>query len=163
MSTVVPWLFRGQGFVQTIVQGDHRSWTGWECHRPAGQRPAVAPPNITVNHGGHQVSVPDLFTVTEVAAILRIGRTAAYELAARDLATGGGEGLGVVRVGRQLRIRRAALEMLVVGALSWPVDVESVEVGILVPVTVVPLTVVRSPGERPRVEPWSEPSLPFSS
>jgi hypothetical protein len=63
---------------------------------------------------------PDLLTVTEAAAVLRIGRTASYELARRDLATGGGEGLGVVRVGGQLRVPRAALERLVGGPLSWP-------------------------------------------
>lgn len=63
---------------------------------------------------------PDLLTVPEAAAVLRIGRTASYELARRDLATGGGEGLGVVRVGGQLRVPRAALERLVGGPLSWP-------------------------------------------
>ena len=63
---------------------------------------------------------PDLLTVTEAAAVLRIGRTASYELARRDLATGGGEGLGVLRVGGQLRVPRAALERLVGGPLSWP-------------------------------------------
>lgn len=107
--------------------------------------------------------VPDLFTVTEAAAILRIGRTSAYELAARDLATGGGEGLGVVRVGGQLRVRRTALEVLVGGPVSWPLDDEPVEVGNVVPLTVVPLTVVPAPSEPPRLEPWSEPSLPFGS
>jgi hypothetical protein len=63
---------------------------------------------------------PDLLTVPEAAAVLRIGRTASYELARRDLATGGGEGLEVVRVGGQLRVPRAALERLVGGPLSWP-------------------------------------------
>ena len=54
------------------------------------------------------MSLPELFTVTEAAVVLRIGRTTAYELARRDLATGGGEGLGVIRVGGQLRIPRVA-------------------------------------------------------
>lgn len=62
--------------------------------------------------------VPDLMTIEEAAAVLRIGRTTAYELANRDLATGGGEGLGVVRVGRLLRVRRTALEVLVGGPLT---------------------------------------------
>jgi hypothetical protein len=62
--------------------------------------------------------------VTEAAAVLRIGRAASYELARRDLATGGGEGLGVVRVGGQLRVPRAALERLVGGPLSWPLTDE---------------------------------------
>ena len=62
--------------------------------------------------------VPDLLTIEEAAMVLRIGRTTAYELASRDLATGGGEGLGVVRVGRLLRVRRIALEALVGGPLT---------------------------------------------
>jgi len=63
---------------------------------------------------------PDLLTITEAAAVLRIGRTASYELARRDLASDGGEGLRVVRVGGQLRVPRASLERLVGGPLSWP-------------------------------------------
>jgi hypothetical protein len=73
-------------------------------------RPLGAPPMRT----------PDLLTITEAAAVLRIGRTASYELARRDLASDGGEGLGVVRVGGQLRVPRASLERLVGGPLSWP-------------------------------------------
>ena len=53
--------------------------------------------------------------------MLRIGRTAAYQLAQRDLATGGGEGLHVVRVGRLLRVPRAALEALAGGPIALPV------------------------------------------
>lgn len=63
---------------------------------------------------------PELFTVTEAAVVLRIGRTTAYELARRDLATGGGEGLDVRRVGGQLRIPRAALERIVGRSVSLP-------------------------------------------
>jgi excisionase family DNA binding protein len=64
------------------------------------------------------MAVPDLLTIEEAAAVLRVGRTTAYELANRDLATGGGEGLGVVRVGRLLRVRRSSLEALVGGPLT---------------------------------------------
>jgi excisionase family DNA binding protein len=71
------------------------------------------------------MAVPDLLTIEEAAAVLRIGRTTAYELANRDLATGGGEGLGVVRVGRLLRVRRTALEALVGGPLT-PVGAQPV-------------------------------------
>ena len=53
--------------------------------------------------------------------MLRIGRTAAYQLAQRDLATGGGEGLHVVRVGRLLRVPRVALEALAGGPIALPV------------------------------------------
>lgn len=68
------------------------------------------------------MAVPDLLTIDEAALVLRIGRTTAYELARRDLASGGGEGLGVVRVGRSLRVRRSALERLIGGPLTVPVD-----------------------------------------
>ncbi len=61
---------------------------------------------------------PVLFTVAEAAVVLRIGRTTAYELARRDLATDGGEGLGVVRVGGQLRIPRASLERMTGGPID---------------------------------------------
>lgn len=66
--------------------------------------------------------VPALLTVEEAARVLRIGRTAAYELARRDLATRGSEGLRVVRVGRLLRVPRVALEDLVGGPFTIPAD-----------------------------------------
>lgn len=56
--------------------------------------------------------LPEVLTVEEAAAALRIGRRLAYELAARYLATGGAEGLPVVRLGRCLRVPRAKLEHL---------------------------------------------------
>ncbi len=56
------------------------------------------------------MSVPDLLTIEETARVLRIGRSAAYELAGRYLASGGAEGLPVIRVGRLLRVSRVALE-----------------------------------------------------
>jgi excisionase family DNA binding protein len=56
--------------------------------------------------------VPQFLTVEEAAAVLRIGRTSAYELARRWLATSGREGLPVIRLGRTLRVPQAALERL---------------------------------------------------
>ena len=56
------------------------------------------------------MSVPDLLTVEEAARVLRIGRSSAYELASRYLASDGADGMPVVRVGRLLRVPRAALE-----------------------------------------------------
>jgi hypothetical protein len=47
---------------------------------------------------------PRFLTVTEAAAILRIGRTAAYAQARRWKETGGIEGLPVVSAGGQLRV-----------------------------------------------------------
>ena len=56
--------------------------------------------------------LPDILTVEEAATVLRIGRTSAYELARQWEATGGKQGLPVVRFGRLLRVPRAALERL---------------------------------------------------
>jgi excisionase family DNA binding protein len=55
--------------------------------------------------------------VDEAAVILGISRSAAYEQANVWLATGGRSGLPVVRLGRSLRVPRAAIErLLLVGA-----------------------------------------------
>ena len=58
----------------------------------------------------------------EAAGVLRIGRTMAYELARSYQHNG--EGLPVVRIGRLLRVPRAALEAFVGVSLqrsgSWP-------------------------------------------
>ena len=61
---------------------------------------------------------PDFFTIEEAARILRIGRTAAYELAKRWRATEGRDGLPVVAFGRLLRVPRTALEALGGGPLG---------------------------------------------
>ena len=53
--------------------------------------------------------LPIVVSVEEAAAFLRIGRTCAYELARRYEATGGREGLPVVRLGRLLRVPRQGL------------------------------------------------------
>lgn len=108
--------------------------------------------------------VPDLFTVTEAAAILRVGRTTAYELAARDVATGGGEGLGVVRIGGQLRVRRAALEVLVGGPVTWPLATGADQRDELGEDNVVQLSTVPAVGDRDSALSSSgSPSLPFGS
>jgi Helix-turn-helix domain len=55
-----------------------------------------------------------LLTITEAAKFLRIGRSAAYELARRFEATGGAEGLPCVRIGdRLLRVPVDALREMV--------------------------------------------------
>jgi hypothetical protein len=57
--------------------------------------------------------LPVVLTVEEAAAVLRIGRTAAYEQAHRYEATGGALGLPVIRVGRCLRVPRSGLIRLI--------------------------------------------------
>lgn len=110
------------------------------------------------------MTVPDLFTVTEAAAILRVGRTTAYELATRDLASGGGEGLGVVRIGNQLRVRRAALEALLGGPVTWPLVTDTGEVDRGREDNVVRLAALPGAAAREPALPSSDsPSLPFSS
>jgi len=56
---------------------------------------------------------PEFLTVEEAAAVLRISRTSAYRLAQEWRLTKGKTGLPVVRLGRQLRVPRAALVRLV--------------------------------------------------
>jgi excisionase family DNA binding protein len=63
---------------------------------------------------------PDFFTIEEAARVLRIGRTAAYELARKWRETEGREGLPVVAFGRLLRVPRAALEGLSGGSITTP-------------------------------------------
>lgn len=53
--------------------------------------------------------LPELLTVEEAAAVLRISRGAAYQQARLWRATGGREGLPVVVIGRTLRVPREAL------------------------------------------------------
>jgi hypothetical protein len=70
---------------------------------------------------GRSTSAPPAFLrVEEAAAVLRIGRTAAYELARRFLDTDGGSGLPVIRIGKQLRVPRHRLEELAGGPIPWP-------------------------------------------
>lgn len=65
-------------------------------------------------------AAPDVLTVEEAAHILRIGRNSAYALARRWLASDGKEGLPAVRLGRNVRIPRPALEQLLGCELTAP-------------------------------------------
>lgn len=62
--------------------------------------------------------LPDLLTVEEAAAVLRIGRTKAYDLAREWRATNGKSGLPVLDLGNVLRVSRRALEDMVGGPLN---------------------------------------------
>ena len=56
--------------------------------------------------------LPEVLTVEEAAAVLRIGRGNAYELARLWRESGGRQGLPVVTLGRSLRVPRDALRRL---------------------------------------------------
>jgi len=56
--------------------------------------------------------LPEVLTIEEAAAVLRISRAAAYEQARLYRLTDGAEGLPVVALGRTLRVPRAAIEQL---------------------------------------------------
>jgi hypothetical protein len=99
-------------------------------------------------------AVPDFLTIEEAAAILRIGRTAAYALGREYLATGGASGLPVMRFGRLLRVPRVRLEAMLGGPITWPPPTTSSVA------TAIPLSrplVVRARPSQPQV-----PMLPFS-
>ncbi len=68
-------------------------------------------------------SLPAFLRVDEAAKILRISRSAAYEMANAWFATNGETGLPAVRLGRSIRIPRTAVERLLdVGARADAVD-----------------------------------------
>lgn len=65
--------------------------------------------------------LPDLLTVEEAAALLRIGRNQAYDLTRQWRTTNGQSGLPVVEFGpHTLRVPRHALEQLVGAELTGP-------------------------------------------
>jgi excisionase family DNA binding protein len=68
------------------------------------------------------LTVPDLLSIREAAAVLRIGKTCAYELAQQYVHSGGEAGLKVVRVGRQLRVPRTVLEEMLGDSVTWPIE-----------------------------------------
>ena len=54
-------------------------------------------------------SLPDMLTVEEAAAVLRIGRSRAYEEVGVFLRTGGAAGVPSIRIGRSVRVPKRAL------------------------------------------------------
>lgn len=59
-----------------------------------------------------ELTEPEVLTIEEAAAILRIGRNSAYALARQWRTTGGREGLPCIELGRTLRVPRSALDQL---------------------------------------------------
>ncbi len=72
--------------------------------------------------------VPDLLTVMEAAAVARISRTTAYELAHQFLISDGVEGMPVIRVGGQIRVPRGRFEVWIGSSITvWPPVVMATE------------------------------------
>ena len=68
-----------------------------------------------------EVRVPDLLTIMEAAAVARISRTTAYELAHQCLAANGAAGMPVKCVSGQLRVPRRQFEEWIGTAITvWP-------------------------------------------
>ena len=115
--------------------------------------------------------LPPFFTVEEAAGVVRIGRTFAYQLAARFEATNGAEGLPVVRIGRLLRVPRAALETWAGTELTATTAAHLVAELPAPPVPPLPVPAVPSPAPAPieRAAPHrkpratEQPRLPFVS
>ncbi len=64
-------------------------------------------------------AAPDFLTLKEAAKVIRLRRTASYQLAARS--TGLDDVvLPIVRFGKQIRVPRVRLEQLLGGPLTWP-------------------------------------------
>jgi hypothetical protein len=68
-----------------------------------------------------------MLTIEEAARVVRIGRSAAYQLAREYLATDGSSGIPVMRIGGQLRVPRHMLEGYIGGPITWPIPDATVD------------------------------------
>jgi excisionase family DNA binding protein len=103
---------------------------------------------------------PDFLTVEEAAAVLRIGRSKAYELAREYLATDGASGMPVIRLGKQLRVPRALLECWMGGPITWPIVNNRSPAAS--PVVSIASTTHRSRPNRRNASTSQQTSIPFS-
>jgi excisionase family DNA binding protein len=82
----------------------------WPSTPDRGERPSPAPPpssptaplDLTGSSTSTLATLPEVLTVCEAAAILRVGRNQLYQAVARGQ-------LGAVRIGRSIRIPKQAL------------------------------------------------------
>ncbi len=65
-------------------------------------------------------SLPDMLRVDETAKLLRISRSRAYDEVAAFHRTNGAEGLPSIRIGRSLRVPKAALLAWIDAQLDQP-------------------------------------------
>jgi hypothetical protein len=105
---------------------------------------------------------PDFLRVEEAAKVLRIGRTTAYALAGEFLDTNGASGLPVVRLGKQLRVRRIRLEQMLGGSITWPPSAKPLDDQELEPAGQSAMTTPRN-GRRTRTSPSDQRVLSFPS
>jgi hypothetical protein len=106
-------------------------------------------------------TAPDFLRVEEAAHVLRIGRTAAYQLAREFLATGGASRLPVIRYGRQLRVPRCRLEADLGGPITWPPTTEADRSTAPVPVEAPAPVALTRPTRRRNGSPVAGDVLPF--
>ena len=92
---------------------------------------------------------PDLLSVEEAGAVLRLSRGKAYELANEFLNTNGASGIPVLLLCRVMRVPRVALEEMIGAPITWPIpDLKGAK-----PSTakaMAPEHAVTSPATRPR-------------
>ena len=116
--------------------------------------------SVRANREYRDDRAPDFLTVEEAAAVLRIGRSTAYELAREYLATDGASGMPVIRLGKQLRVPRALLERWLGGSITWPIPTDRTPVAS--PVVSIASTPRRSRPDRRNASTSQQTSIPFS-
>jgi excisionase family DNA binding protein len=92
------------------ASGEVQRWPPAHKVNPSPAQPATTPPELAVagaqaHLGDLETPLPQMLTVKEVAAILRVGRNQLYQAVARG-------DLHAVRIGRTIRIPQTALQDL---------------------------------------------------
>lgn len=109
------------------------------------------------------MATPTFLTVEEAAAVLRIGRTPAYEAARRYRATNGAEGIPVYKVGGTLRVPRHKLEEIAGGTIDLPVGRIDTRPTELPRATVEQPAPATFPRRRDHGDGSAQPGLPFTA